>query len=87
MGYKLILHKQVEKKIISFPSEIKIRIQEAFLKILENPFYNQAHIKKLSGKKDQYRYKLGDYRIVYHAELNNPEISILVIATRENSYK
>ncbi len=87
MDYKLLVHKKVEKKLSSFPKEVQNKIQQAFKKILENPFYNPAHIIKLTGKKDEYRYKIGNYRIVYHAELNNPEISILFIATRENSYK
>lgn len=83
---KINLHREVKKFLKTLPAELIKKIETAFLEIRKNPIQGK-NIIKLTGRKNQYRYRLGNYRIVYESELEPTEIFILEIATRENSYK
>jgi mRNA interferase RelE/StbE len=47
---------------------------------------NILHVKKMSGFKNYYRYKLGDYRIGFEL-LSNQTIRFIIIAHRKEIYK
>ena len=83
---KICLHREVQKILKTFNKDLLKKIEMAFLEIQKNPIQGK-NILKLTGRKNQYRYKLGNYRIVYESELEPTEVFILEIATRENSYK
>ena len=63
----------------------KKRVNEALDEIMESPF-RSPHIAKLKGRQDEYRYKLGDYRIVYHIDKKEQMCTILAIVSREGAY-
>jgi mRNA-degrading endonuclease RelE of RelBE toxin-antitoxin system len=83
---KISLHREVQKFLKTLHKDLIKKIEIAFLEIRKNPIQGK-NILKLAGKKNQYRYRLGNYRIVYESEFQPTEIFILEITTRENSYK
>ena len=64
---------------------MKRRVNRALDDIRESPF-RHPHIQKMRGSQDEYRYRLGDYRIVYHADKQKKMCTILAIVTREGAY-
>lgn len=73
------------KQYKSLNKRTKKRVNEALDEIMESPFRN-PHINKLKGRQDEYRYKLGDYRIVYHIDKQERMCTILAIVSREGAY-
>ena len=63
----------------------KRRVNEALNYIMESPF-RHSHIEKMRGRRNEYRYQLGDYRIVYHVNKREKMCTILNIVSREGAY-
>ena len=64
---------------------VKKRVNEALNEIMESPF-RHPHIGKLRGRKNGYKYRLGDYRILYHVNKQEKMCTIINIVTREGAY-
>ena len=66
--------------------KINIRFQEKILDILEKFEQNKRiYIKKLKGKKDEYRIRVGGYRIIL-SEMKKDEFLVTKIGARESIY-
>jgi mRNA interferase RelE/StbE len=63
------------KQLRKMAHEVQVRISKAIDKLSINPF--PAGFKKLSGQKDLYRIRTGDYRIVY--QFNSGKLIILIV--------
>lgn len=81
MNYKIELTKKSRKFIKEQPRNQQERILKAIYKL------PQGDIKSLSGVKDVYRLRIGDYRVIY--EINNDILLITVvdIGNRGQIYK
>lgn len=75
MSYTVILHREAKKDIKKLHPQIRTRIIAALDQIAENPKLNGTI--SLSGYTDLYRYRVGDYRIVYR--INDAELEVLVL--------
>lgn len=71
-------YKDLGKRIMS-------RVNQALNDITESPF-SHPHIEKMRGRENEYRYMLGDYRIVYHVNKQERMCTILAIVTRQGAY-
>ncbi|MDI3474568.1 MAG: mRNA interferase RelE/StbE [Thermococcaceae archaeon] len=88
MTYKVILHRNVLKSLKQAPDNIKRRFYELIEELKFNPVPSERFdIKKLKGRENTFRVRLGKYRTIY--ELEKDELLILVIkfGKRENIYK
>jgi mRNA interferase RelE/StbE len=75
---------KVRKKSLSYPKNIQKRIGEALLILKENPISGI----KLHGELTNYfKYRLGDYRIVYRFDNKTKNIYILKIEHRQGVYR
>lgn len=75
MTYAVVLHREAKKDIKKLHPQIRSRIIAALDQIAENPKLHGAIA--LSGYADLYRYRVGDYRIVYR--INDAELEVLVL--------
>lgn len=75
MTYSVILHREAKKDIKKLHPQIRTRIIAALDEIAENPKLHGSI--PLSGYADLYRYRVGDYRIVYR--INESELEVLVL--------
>jgi mRNA interferase RelE/StbE len=90
MDYKLVFTKNAEKDIEKLDREQAVRILKKV-----NSFLSLNHplekAKKLTGFDiDTYRYRVGDYRIVFRLDRKTGELVVLVvlrIAHRKEVYK
>ncbi|NHN33637.1 type II toxin-antitoxin system RelE/ParE family toxin [Paenibacillus sp. S3N08] len=65
---------------------LRRRIRDALLELAENPFQS-PEVKRLKGRKGQYRKRVGDYRIIYEIVDKQLIILVLKISIRGNVYK
>ena len=75
MTYTVVLHRDAKKDIKKLHPQIRNRVIAALDEISENPKLHGSIA--LSGYVDLYRYRVGDYRIVYR--INESELEVLVL--------
>jgi len=78
MSYGVIIPKPVQKQIDKLPKETRDRILEKILELVEEP--RSSGTKKLKGSDNEYRVRVGDYRIRY--EIDDGEFIVLISSCR-----
>lgn len=81
MNYKIVLTKKSRKFIKSQPRNQQERILKAIYKL------PQGDIKALSGTKNAYRLRVGDYRVIYEIEHYILLITVVDVGNRGQVYK
>ena len=84
MGFQIFIENRALKKIEKLDSTTKNRILKALPK-LQNLFRVKTDVVKLAGYTSKYRYRIGDYRVLFEIEGN--KIVIFDIIHRKKSYK
>jgi mRNA interferase RelE/StbE len=83
--YETRLTKRVERQLSKLVPEVQVRLQLAIDALEENP--RPDGVKKLKGKDNQYRIRVGDYRIVYTIEDQKLLIVVVQLGARSDVYK
>jgi len=73
-SYRVLLKKSAAKELAAIESRERARIVEHINSLGENP--RQPGAEKLSGQ-DKYRFRQGDYRILY--EIHDREVVVIVV--------
>ncbi|KPJ88971.1 MAG: hypothetical protein AMS17_03615 [Spirochaetes bacterium DG_61] len=76
---KILFSKKAEKYLASLPPRIALHILDRIQKIPE------GDIKPLSGRKGEYRLRMGKYRVLFFIE--KEDIYVVKIDTRGDIYK
>ena len=61
MNYEVIIPKPVQKQLKSFPDDVQTRLNEKILLLTDEP--RPSGVKKLKGYANEYRLRVGDYRV------------------------
>lgn len=80
----LIVDKNADKRFLKLPLPIQKRVIYAYDKLKLNPISGIKLHGKLEGL---YKYRLGDYRIVYMFNTKTSTVEILTIEHRQGVYK
>lgn len=83
MIYQVRLLHSAEKEMDRLPATIHTRLSKRILTLEENP--RPRGIKKLSGR-DEYRLRVGDYRILYTIDDENHTVTIIAVGHRREVY-
>jgi len=62
------------------------RLNKCFEDLENNPFWG-PNIKVLKGEKRRYRYRVGDYRVIYSVDKENNKVIVTLIAPRPSAYR
>ncbi len=73
-SYRVLIKKSAAKELAAIESRDRVRIIERINSLAENP--RQPGAEKLSGQ-DKYRFRQGDYRILY--EIHDREVVVIVV--------
>ena len=84
MPYFIQIKKSAEKDFNKIPEKMKSRISEAILELENDP--QPSGSKKLKNRED-YRIRIGNYRILYLIDENKKQIMINIIGHRKEVYK
>jgi mRNA interferase RelE/StbE len=74
-----------QKALASLPKQIRLRITGAINDLQANP--RPRGCKKLEAQEDNYRIRVGDYRVIYHIEDDILIVLILDINHRSRVYR
>jgi mRNA interferase RelE/StbE len=83
--YSIGFAKSVKKVLSKLPDDVVEKILDAIFKLADDA--RPSGCKKLESKRDFYRIRVGNYRVIY--DINDGELTILVveIGHRKEIYK
>jgi len=84
--FTLLLMPQALKFYKSCPEALAERLNRCFEDLENNPFWG-PNIKVLRGEKRRYRYRVGDYRVIYGIDKEGNKVFITLIASRPSAYR
>ena len=85
MPYHAAFKPSFLKDMGKLPRHVRERCQQVIDEIIDDPFDVAA--RKLGGYAHLYRYRLGDYRIVYYLNQREMKILFLLVADRRDIYR
>lgn len=85
MSYKVEILRGALKQLKKIPSELQERIQIKIDDLATEPRPNG--VKKLKGKENAYRIRVGDYRIIYDIFDDLLVVNVVEVGHRRNIYK
>ncbi len=83
-NYSVVIKSSAQKELDALDDAVFSRIDRRILALAENP--RPAGCKKLKGHKDQWRIRIGDWRVVYFIDDSAGRVSIARVAHRRDVY-
>lgn len=80
----LVVHEKAHKHFQKLPHQIQKRTRIAYHTIKDNPILGEKLHGELSG---YYKYRLGDYRIVYSFDTKTSTVTVVTIEHRQGVYR
>lgn len=85
--YELILTRKAQRFYENADSSLVPRLNRCFEQLAQNP-YQHPNIKPLKGTLlGRFRYRVGDWRVVYTVNQQQQTVTILLIAPRGQVYQ
>jgi mRNA interferase RelE/StbE len=85
MSYTLIVPKPVQKQLDQLPNIVRNRVIDRILLLAEEPLPPGAI--KLQGCENNYRIRIGDYRVIYEIDDEESIIVLLRCKHRKEVYR
>ncbi len=85
MSYTVVISKSVQKQIDDLPSDMKERITEKIQALADEP--RPDGVVKLKGSDNEYRIRVGDYRVRYEIDDENQVVQLLQCKHRKDVYR
>ena len=85
MTYEIIITKSIQKQLDNLPNNIQERVYDKISQLAEEP--RPDGVVKLKGYDNEYRIRIGDYRLVY--EIRDDQLIVLLVQCkhRRDVYK
>ena len=85
MTYEIIITKSIQKQLDNLPNNIQERVYEKIAQLAEEP--RPDGVVKLKGYDNEYRIRIGDYRLIY--EIRDEQLIVLLVQCkhRRDVYK
>ncbi|UKP00127.1 type II toxin-antitoxin system RelE family toxin [Nostoc sp. UHCC 0870] len=85
MSYTVVISKSVQKQIDNLPNDAMARVIEKIQNLTSEP--RPDGIVKLKGFDNEYRIRVGDYRVRYEIDDESQLVQILQCKHRKDVYK
>lgn len=85
MSYAVLIPKPVQKQLDDLPDDVCSRIVEKILSLAEQP--RPLGVKKLKGFENEYRVRVGEYRIRYEIDDETSIVVVLHCKHRSDIYR
>jgi mRNA interferase RelE/StbE len=85
MPYSILLRPAAIRDLKSLPSDARSRIEKAIAHLADDP--RTSGTKKLVGLDDEWRLRVGDYRVLYIINDSARQIVIARVAHRREAYR
>jgi mRNA interferase RelE/StbE len=83
VNYEVHIIRSVEKEMNRLPAAVHARLSRRILSLEDNP--RPRGLKKLSGR-EEYRLRVGDYRILYIVDDRKHIVTIFAVGHRREVY-
>ncbi|MBW4494344.1 MAG: type II toxin-antitoxin system RelE/ParE family toxin [Oscillatoria princeps RMCB-10] len=85
--YELVLTRKAQRFYQEADPSLARRLNRCFDQLRQNP-YEHPNIKRLTGSfAGAFRYRIGDWRVVYRVDEKRQVITVLLIAPRGEVYR
>lgn len=85
MSYQILIERRALKELAKLPSSMTHRVTAAIDALQAQP--RPHHAKKLVGSRNQWRIRVGDYRVLYDINDRAHEVHIYAIGHRREIYR
>ncbi|MEH2363014.1 type II toxin-antitoxin system RelE family toxin [Nostoc sp.] len=85
MSYAIVISKSVQKQIDNLPNDVIERVIEKIQNLVSEP--RPDGIVKLKGSDNEYRIRIGDYRVRYEIDDESQLVQILQCKHRKDVYR
>lgn len=86
-NWKIVFQKSAYKEYKKLPQKARQKIDESLEILSISPFNEILNFKKIRGKDNHYRVRVGDYRIIYTPKEATLVIRVIRIGHRKDIYK
>jgi len=83
--YEILLEQAAERDLKKLPSEMLNRILPKIKELVKNP--KPQHSRKITGSKNDWRIRVGNYRIIYEIDARAEIIRVMRIRHRKDVYR
>ena len=85
MAYQILLRPRALRDLEGLPLKIKLRMEKAIDALRENP--RPPGSKKLVGFEDEWRMRVGRYRVLYMIDDRDRSVTVARVAHRREAYR
>lgn len=85
MAWRVILERKARKSLARFPDKDREKLLGVIDHLAADP-YAARNVKALQGR-DQYRLRMGDYRIIYSLDKGQLTIFVIELSQRSGAYR
>ena len=87
-NFQVVLLSQALKFYKTCPEELAARLNKCFKGLEKTPFFGpNIKLLKVQKKNKLYRYRIGDYRVIYDIDKIAKKVGIFLISTRSEAYR
>ena len=83
--YEVLLERKAERDLKKLSSDVFLRIIPHLKSLSENP--KPSGCRKIVGSKNDWRIRVGDYRIIYEINALNKTVKVMRVRHRKEVYK
>lgn len=85
--YKILFQKSAYKEYKLLPKSVRLRVDQALEILSIDPLSEVLLFKKIRGKENHYRIRVGDYRIIYSPQTTTLIVRVIRIGHRKDVYR
>lgn len=85
--YKVVFQKSAFKEYKSLPRKIQIRVDQLLEILSIDPLSEILKFKKIRGKENHYRVRIGDYRVIYSPVNDVLVVRVIRVGHRKDVYR
>jgi len=82
--YELIIKRKALKELARIPKVFRDKIEFKIDKLAEDPLIDD--VKKLIGEESMYRFRHGDYRVIFTIDFAKKKVVVLKVFSRSAGY-
>jgi len=84
---QLIIEKEAEKGLAKMSEKARVALLNRLKAIAANPRGRHANVKPLTGYRDMYRLRQGDWRAIYHVIWLHDQMRVVIVDVRGSVYR
>jgi mRNA interferase RelE/StbE len=84
---QLIIEKEAEKGLAKMSEKTRVALLNRLKAIAANPRGKHPNVKPLTGYRDMYRLRQGDWRAIYHLIWTHDQMRLVFVDVRGSVYR